>query len=501
MSKPFKSWVRLAIVVSLSIFTPFNSALAGRWMERWTHRPSCRSLPVCEFGTAVVGIDGCSPCGDTGIIQSSSNACCDCVPGGPAVEGGASDHAGEDSASFAPTPPPDKSVPWTRIEPATPAEKPSNAKPDAEPAAEPKMKKEGSAAPFAPVAPVPVIPSEDSKGEDEPEADEAKPREVDEKPANPDIEPAANKGDPAPAPSETEEAVPSEAEAKEAETSEPAFGDQPEMEDSAGTDNDEKDLVEPEMVEPEMAEDTDGDAKGSDNQPPIEPEPSIDDLFGAPKAAAPDSKQPSAEALKESDAEDAAKKIEESIDDLFGKPVNFGPSIDRVSPPVPRPSDAGNASNSSPGSSTGKPTGVSGKSTGVSTPESKGRNEGAEKNGSKFRLNQEEPKKGKGAGIEDELDRIFRSKTFVPPTKFQGAEFRNWTDNTGAYSIQARVAVIFGDKVRLLKENGKYTTVPMERLSDFDRSYVQWVAESLTYRASKIVRNNDADEMSPEMAR
>jgi len=89
----------------------------------------------------------------------------------------------------------------------------------------------------------------------------------------------------------------------------------------------------------------------------------------------------------------------------------------------------------------------------------------------------------------------------VPPAKFQGAEFRTWSDNTGAYSIQARVAVIFGDKVRLLKENGKYTTVPMERLSDFDRSYVQWVAESLTYRASKIVRNNNADEASPEMAR
>jgi hypothetical protein len=177
--------------------------------------------------------------------------------------------------------------------------------------------------------------------------------------------------------------------------------------------------------------------------------------------------------------------------------VNFGPSIDRLSPPAPRPSDAGNASNSS----TGKPAGVTGKPAGVSTPESKVRNEGAEKNGGQFRLNEEEPKKGKGAGIEDELDRIFRSKTFVPPTKFQGAEFRNWTDNTGAYSIQARVAVIFGDKVRLLKENGKYTTVPMERLSDFDRSYVQWVAESLTYRASKIVRNNNADEISPEMAR
>ena len=479
MSKPFKSWVRLAIVVSLSIFTPFNSAFAGRWMERWMHRPNCKSVPVCEVETAAVSIDACSTCGEVGISQTSSSPCCACVPDAPAVA-------------------PDKSVPWTGIEPATPvepatpAEEPSNAKPDAKPAVDPKMKSEAAAAPSAPVAPVPIIPSdaskgddskgddskgedgkgEDGKGEDEPEADETKPREVDEKPASSEPEPMADDGDPDPAPSETE-------------VVEPAVADQPEMEEPEGKDSDAKDLV--------------------------EPEPSLDDLFGAPKAAAPDSKKPSAKALKDSDTEDAAKnteepakKIEESIDDLFGKPVNFGPSTDRVSPPAPRPSDAGNASNSStvkPTGESGKPTGVTGKPAGVSTPESKVRNEGAEKNGGQFRLNEEEPKKGKGAGIEDELDRIFRSKTFVPPTKFQGAEFRNWTDNTGAYSIQARVAVIFGDKVRLLKENGKYTTVPMERLSDFDRSYVQWVAESLTYRASKIVRNNNADEISPEMAR
>lgn len=485
MSKPFKSWVRLAIVVSLSVFTPFNTAFAGRWMERWNHRPSCRSVPVCEVGTAVEGFDACSPRGETVVIPSTSNACCDCVPGGPVVAGDASDTSSAGSASAAPVPSEEKSVPWTRIEPATPSEEPSVAKPDGEPAVEPKMKNEGAGAPAAPIAPVPVIPSDDTKGEDEPEADEAKPRKSDEKPTDSEPNPKGNDGDPAPAPSETEGAEPREGEPKESEPSEPAVAEQPEMEESEGKDSDPKDAA-----EPEMTEESDRDAKGKDNEPPSEPEPSIDDLFGEPKAATPDAKKPSAEALKKSDTEESAKKIEESIDDLFGKPVNFGPSIDRVSPPAQRPSDAGNALNS-----------PNAKPTGVSTPESKRSTEGTEKSGGKFRLNDGETKKGKGAGIEDELDRIFRSKTFVPPAKFQGAEFRTWSDNTGAYSIQARVAVIFGDKVRLLKENGKYTTVPMERLSDFDRSYVQWVAESLTYRASKIVRNNNADEASPEMAR
>ncbi|MBM3963967.1 MAG: hypothetical protein FJ308_02720 [Planctomycetes bacterium] len=478
MSKPFNSWVRLAIVVSLSIFTPFNTAFAERWMERWMHRPSCRSVPFCESGIGELGIapaavsvvdfDACGGCGSVVMPRSSSTGCCDCIPSSPSSEGVASDESGASPPPGAPGLESEKSVPWTRIEPATPAEKPSVAPPEPEVPVAPKVKDQAAAAPSAPTAPVPIVPSDGAMVEDEPEADEAKPRELAEKPeaSEPDSVPETNE----------EPATPA---------SEQPVTEQPEMEESDGKEGEPKDLV-----EPDRTEEANRDEKGNAKEPSSEPEPSIDDLFGDPKAPATDSEKPAADASKEADAEEAVKKIEESIDDLSGKPVNFGPSIDRVGPPAPRPSESENA-----------PSGSKVKPTGSPAQDPKVRTEGTEKSGGKFRLNEGQPKKGKAAGIEDELDRIFRSKTFVPPAKFQGAEVRTWTDNTGAYSIEARVAVIFGDKVRLLKENGKYTTVPMERLSDFDRSYVQWVAESLTYRASKIVRNNSADELSPEMAR
>lgn len=66
---------------------------------------------------------------------------------------------------------------------------------------------------------------------------------------------------------------------------------------------------------------------------------------------------------------------------------------------------------------------------------------------------------------------------------FRGAEYREWIDNTGTYRVQARVAVIFEDRVRLLKDTGKITTVPITRLSPRDRAYILWVAASLSERA------------------
>jgi hypothetical protein len=50
---------------------------------------------------------------------------------------------------------------------------------------------------------------------------------------------------------------------------------------------------------------------------------------------------------------------------------------------------------------------------------------------------------------------------------------RLWTDNTGAFQVRGRLAVIMADHIRIFKVNGRYTTVPMERLSPFDRDYVE----------------------------
>lgn len=58
---------------------------------------------------------------------------------------------------------------------------------------------------------------------------------------------------------------------------------------------------------------------------------------------------------------------------------------------------------------------------------------------------------------------------------------RTWVDNTGDYQVEARLVVITADSVRLLKENGRTTTVPMSRLSDEDRDYVEQMIAQIGY--------------------
>ena len=92
-----------------------------------------------------------------------------------------------------------------------------------------------------------------------------------------------------------------------------------------------------------------------------------------------------------------------------------------------------------------------------------------------------------------ELDKLFGVGSFTPPPQFDGAEYRQWVDNTGAYAIKARLTVIYSDKIRLTKENGNMTTVSLSRLSDADFGYVQWVASNLTgEQTSMLVKKNAA---------
>lgn len=53
---------------------------------------------------------------------------------------------------------------------------------------------------------------------------------------------------------------------------------------------------------------------------------------------------------------------------------------------------------------------------------------------------------------------------------------RTWTDNSGLYSVDARLKNITADSVVLEKENGKTCTVSFERLSVTDLEYVQRLA-------------------------
>ncbi|TVS14282.1 MAG: hypothetical protein EA424_19975, partial [Planctomycetaceae bacterium] len=66
----------------------------------------------------------------------------------------------------------------------------------------------------------------------------------------------------------------------------------------------------------------------------------------------------------------------------------------------------------------------------------------------------------------------------VPPAELP---MRNWVDNTGHFEVEARLVVIMDESVRLLKDNGRTTTVPMYRLSQQDQQYVQQMIAQVGY--------------------
>jgi hypothetical protein len=80
----------------------------------------------------------------------------------------------------------------------------------------------------------------------------------------------------------------------------------------------------------------------------------------------------------------------------------------------------------------------------------------------------------------NQFETLFDRPVFSPPSEFRGAESRKWLDNTGAYEVEGRLVMIYPDKIRLQKENGRTTTVAMRRLSPVDQAYVRWVADQMT---------------------
>ncbi len=59
---------------------------------------------------------------------------------------------------------------------------------------------------------------------------------------------------------------------------------------------------------------------------------------------------------------------------------------------------------------------------------------------------------------------------------------RTWRDDTGRHSTVGRLVEIRAGHVRILKANGRHTTVPMERLSAADRRHVAGVRQATTVR-------------------
>jgi hypothetical protein len=89
--------------------------------------------------------------------------------------------------------------------------------------------------------------------------------------------------------------------------------------------------------------------------------------------------------------------------------------------------------------------------------------------------------------LKDDADKLFEEPAQTEAPKEDAANvktapqaetaMRLWTDNTGKWHVRARLVVVGEKTVRLLKDTGKYTTVPFERLSRTDLAFVRGHAE------------------------
>lgn len=73
------------------------------------------------------------------------------------------------------------------------------------------------------------------------------------------------------------------------------------------------------------------------------------------------------------------------------------------------------------------------------------------------------------ARVRAEIEDLFGEPTDEAPTNVM----RVWGDNTGKFQVVARLVTVGENSVRLLKETGKYTTVPFSRLSRADLAFVR----------------------------
>lgn len=79
---------------------------------------------------------------------------------------------------------------------------------------------------------------------------------------------------------------------------------------------------------------------------------------------------------------------------------------------------------------------------------------------------------------------------FDSSLRVPAAPTRTWQDDTGRFSTEGRLVEIRAGSVRILKANGRHTTVPMERLSAGDRDHVAGVRRAIV--ASRPGRGDTA---------
>lgn len=418
MSKPFPYWFRLLTVSSLGFFLTVNPAMAGRLLQRNNNR----CVPVeCQPCVPIV----CNPsvhvpsCCDV-IATESLPTVPDC---GCDVPSSSMEHSAPPAQTFEPqqsenTAPP--VVPPKVIEPKTVEPKPMPPKviaPDPVPAPAPEVKKPDPALEPKVIDPpvVDPVPAANPPKVDPPKVD---PPKVDPMPEEKVDDLFGDEPEAAPEkPAVIEEEKPA--------ANDDLFGDAP----AEPAMNEEPALVDPPAADPiEPAAD------------PVDPPAADNDLFGdAPADGAADMPKADDDLFKDAPAEPAVPA--DGGDDLFGDAAAEQPKA-----------DGDDLFNDPPA---------------------------ADEKAEEPAKEAEDDLFGNPAAADDSNDSLDDLFSVNNQPIFKGAEFRAWEDNTGNFSVRGRLSTIYPDKVKLLKENGKFSTVPMRRLSDADKLYVQWVAVQL----------------------
>jgi hypothetical protein len=187
-----------------------------------------------------------------------------------------------------------------------------------------------------------------------------------------------------------------------------------------------------------------------DAAPPAEP---TNDLFNEPAATTPPAEAPPAETPP---AETPPAETPPQ-DDLFGAPTETPPAetppaetppaeTPPTETPATPPADDLFGTESAPETPAAPP---------AETPPAEGKTE-------------EEPAEEEKAKTDD----IFGSAVLREAGGLASTEMRQWTDNTGTFSCRGRLVRFLDGKVRLAKDNGRTTTVPLNRLSASDLEFV-----------------------------
>jgi len=91
----------------------------------------------------------------------------------------------------------------------------------------------------------------------------------------------------------------------------------------------------------------------------------------------------------------------------------------------------------------------------------------------------------------EESDDIFGARNVLHEAGgLASSEMRMWVDNTGSFSVNARLVRLVGGHVQLMKDNGRTTTVPLARLSERDLQFVNRQAnaqKATTVQTAQVV--------------